>query len=202
MINSLLKFKKKIDNILKNCFNDDALLTNALKESFESFINSRGNKPAELLAKFIDSKLRVSITRPSRNAEVDMSVLNSALVLFRYIQSKDAFEAYYKRFLAKRLLLDRSVSDEIETHVLEKLKLECGYEFTKNLETMFKDTQISNELNTEFKGHEKKKARLPINVKVIAQATWPTYPNNNIRLPQNVNPAFSYIPDIYLFFLF
>lgn len=113
-------------------------------------------------------------------------MLDNALVLFRYIQSKDAFEIYYKRFLAKRLLLDKSSSNEAESHILEKLKIECGYEFTKNLETMFSDMQVSTDLQLSFKEFESNKERLPIHVKVIAQGTWPTYPSNNIRLLHDV----------------
>lgn len=58
MIVEILKFKKKLDNILTVCFENDVSFQNSLKESFEYFINSRANKPAELLAKFIDSKLK------------------------------------------------------------------------------------------------------------------------------------------------
>lgn len=58
MINNLIHFKRKLDNILKDCFENDNLFQNALKESFEYFINTRGNKPAELIAKFIDAKLK------------------------------------------------------------------------------------------------------------------------------------------------
>jgi cullin-4 len=61
MITSLLVFKSKIDKILKTCFNDDVTFINALKESFEQFINTRGNKPAELLAKHLDSKLKIPV---------------------------------------------------------------------------------------------------------------------------------------------
>ncbi|CAO3645006.1 unnamed protein product [Mucor fragilis] len=61
MITSLLVFKRKIDKILKSCFNDDVTFVNALKESFEQFINTRGNKPAELLAKHLDSKLKIPV---------------------------------------------------------------------------------------------------------------------------------------------
>lgn len=58
MITSLLSYKSKIDIILNECFSNDPAFANSLKESFETFINSRKSKPAELLAKFIDNKLR------------------------------------------------------------------------------------------------------------------------------------------------
>lgn len=70
MIISLLKFKKKIDRVLKECFNNDVSFVNILKESFEYFINTRGNKPAELLAKFIDSKLRITKVQQATQREV------------------------------------------------------------------------------------------------------------------------------------
>lgn len=37
-------------------------------------------------------------------------VLDKVMTLFRYIQGKDVFEAFYKKDLAKRLLLDKSSS--------------------------------------------------------------------------------------------
>lgn len=58
MIVDILNLKKKLDNIVQVCFENDMPFQNALKESFEHFINTRANKPAELLAKFIDSKLK------------------------------------------------------------------------------------------------------------------------------------------------
>lgn len=58
MIINLINFKRKLDHVLQSCFDNDTLFQNAVKESFEHLINTRGNKPAELLAKFIDSKLK------------------------------------------------------------------------------------------------------------------------------------------------
>ncbi|KAI9486249.1 MAG: Cullin family-domain-containing protein [Benjaminiella poitrasii] len=188
MIPSLLKFKKKIDRIMDYCFHRDESLMNVSKESFEYFINTRGNKPAEMLAKYIDAKLKISKQRATAS-EVDLVVLDSALALFRYIQTKDTFEVYYKRFLAKRLLLDRSISAETEKHVLEVLKLECGHEFTKNFENMFKDMQVSNDLAVAFKDYQKHQQRMPMNVKVIAQAFWPTFPVSKIKLPPKMQAS-------------
>ena len=58
MIASLLAYKAKLDDICKECFLNDDQFLNILKESFEAFINSRPNRPAELLAKYFDSKIR------------------------------------------------------------------------------------------------------------------------------------------------
>lgn len=42
-------FKDKIDNIIEVCFGQNQKFINAMKESFENFINQRQNKPAELI---------------------------------------------------------------------------------------------------------------------------------------------------------
>jgi len=54
------------------------------------------------------------------------------------LQGKDVFEAFYKKDLAKRLLLGRSVSIDAEKAAISKLKAECGSQFTSKLEGMFK----------------------------------------------------------------
>lgn len=70
--------------------------------------------------------------------------------LFRAINGKDVFEAFYKKDLAKRLLLGRSASVDLELSMLSKLKTECGSVFTSKLEGMFKDVKLSKELMTEY----------------------------------------------------
>ena len=56
----------------------------------------------------------------------------------RFIHGKDVFEAFYKKDLAKRLLVGKSASVDSEKSMLSKLKAECGAGFTSKLEGMFK----------------------------------------------------------------
>lgn len=51
------------------------------------------------------------------------TVLDKTMVLFRFLLEKDVFERYYKQHLAKRLLLNKSVSDEYEKNMISKLKV-------------------------------------------------------------------------------
>lgn len=100
------------------------------------------------------------------------AVLDKSMVLFRFLQEKDVFERYYKQHLAKRLLLNKSVSDDSEKNMISKLKVslsffcgwpfrithffpqtECGCQFTSKLEGMFKDMTVSNTTMEEFKSH-------------------------------------------------
>lgn len=119
-------------------------------KDFEYFLNLNPKSP-EYLSLFIDDKLKKGVKGMS-DQEIEQ-VLDKTMVLFRFIQDKDIFERYYKQHLAKRLLLNKSSSDDLEKSMITKLKTECGCQFTSKLEGMFKDISISNTLNDEFKGH-------------------------------------------------
>jgi cullin-4 len=148
MVENLLQFKSKLDQLLQEaCGNSDAF-AHMLKESCEAFINVRQNKPAELIAKYIDVMLKVG-NKGTSEEEVEFR-LDQLLVLFRYINGKDVFEAFYKRDLAKRLLLGKSGSTDAEKSMLSKLKAECGSQFTNKLEGMFKDIELSKDIVRSF----------------------------------------------------
>lgn len=52
MVQELLDFKDKMDNVVCKCFQKNEKFGNSLKEAFEHFVNQRANKPAELIGKF------------------------------------------------------------------------------------------------------------------------------------------------------
>ena len=59
MVERLLAFKARLDEVLEVAFGRSEALGHAQKDAFEGFINARQNKPAELVAKFIDAQLKV-----------------------------------------------------------------------------------------------------------------------------------------------
>lgn len=67
------------------------------------------------------------------------------------MQGKDVFEAFYKKDLAKRLLLGKSASADAEKTMIGKLKAECGAQFTNKLEGMFKDVDLSRDVLASFR---------------------------------------------------
>ncbi|KAG4186289.1 hypothetical protein ERO13_A08G095800v2 [Gossypium hirsutum] len=124
MVSSLLEFKASLDSILEESFSKNEAFCNTIKDSFEHLINLRQNRPAELIAKFLDEKLRDG-NKGTSEEELE-GTLDKVLVLFRFIQGKDVFEAFYKKDLAKRLLLGKSASIDAEKSMISKLKTECG----------------------------------------------------------------------------
>ena len=99
MVEELLTFKAKLDELLTAAFGGSPAFTHTLKESCENFINVRQNKPAELIAKYIDAMLKTG-NKGTTEEEVE-SKLERLLVLFRYVNGKDVFEAFYKKDLAR-----------------------------------------------------------------------------------------------------
>ena len=129
----LLDLKDKYDKIISLAFNNDKTFQNALNSSFEYFINLNAQSP-EFISLFVDDKLRKGLRGES---EEDMEVVqDKVMMLFRYLKEKDVFEKYYRQHLAERLVAGKSVSDDAERSLIDKLKTECGYQFTSKLEAM------------------------------------------------------------------
>ncbi|KAG5519862.1 hypothetical protein PMAC_000138 [Pneumocystis sp. 'macacae'] len=158
-----------------------------LRECLEFFINTSIDNPSELLAKYVDNILRLgnkSFDEKSLEKEMD-----KVLELFRFIQGKDTFEAFYKKDLAKRLLLNKSASADAERTMLMKLKTECGSGFTQKLEGMFKDIDISRNFMTSYKNSkfvQENSLNLNLYVNILSQTFWPHYPNISVNLPEEM----------------
>jgi cullin-4 len=72
------------------------------------------------LANAVDGRLR-SGNKEASEEELE-KILDKLLILFRFIHGKDVFEAFYKKDLAKRLLVGKSASVDAEKSMLLKLK--------------------------------------------------------------------------------
>ena len=168
------------------------------------------SKVGEMIAKYIDMLLRGGLKAVPRSlafdvkdrdaaekqgqastgdedAELDRQ-LEQGLELFRFIEGKDVFEAFYKKDLARRLLMARSASQDAERNMLAKLKAECGFSFTHNLEQMFKDQELARDEMIAYKQSlsNTSKTGMDLQVSVLSSAAWPTYPDVTVKLPEEV----------------
>lgn len=229
MVQRLLELKDSLDTFVRVPFKGDDTLAYALRESFGTFLNARtkdrsemvNSKPAEMIAKYVDALLRGGARGASTGTPGDEDArlahsLEQVLDLFRFIQGKDVFEAFYKRDLARRLLMDRSASRDAERSMLTKLKtgmvlelifvrvrltsiLECGSGFTQNLESMFKDIEISRDAISHFKtrNHTGNPPNVDLNVLVLSQSAWPTYDEVPIIIPPEMAQYLESYKDVY-----
>uniref|UniRef100_A0A8C5TK14 Cullin-4B n=1 Tax=Malurus cyaneus samueli TaxID=2593467 RepID=A0A8C5TK14_9PASS len=178
MVQELLDFKDKVDHIIEVCFQKNEKFINLMKESFETFINKRPNKPAELIAKYVDSKLRAG-NKEATDEELER-ILDKIMIIFRFIHGKDVFEAFYKKDLAKRLLVGKSASVDAEKSMLSKLKHECGAAFTSKLEGMFKDMELSKDVM--YMQNQSDPGNIDLTVNILTMGYWPTYTPMEVHL--------------------
>lgn len=173
--------------------------------------NTGTSKVAEMIAKHFDLLLRGGLkaipkellsdvqdraaaekeglaSSADEDAELDRQ-LNQALELCRHVQGKDTFEAFYKKDLARRLLMGRSASSDAERNMISKLRDEAGSSLTQNIETMFKDQEIAKEEMNAFRDWDRNTLGKPsdlLHVMVLSSGAWPTYPDVNLNLPEKV----------------
>lgn len=129
-------------------------------------------------------------------------ILDKIMVLFRFIHGKDVFEAFYKKDLAKRLLVGKSASVDAEKSMLSKLKQECGGGFTSKLEGMFKDMELSKDINVAFKQHcgnaEREYTSIDLTVNILTMGYWPSYPLMEVTMPASLLELQSVFNKFYL----
>jgi cullin 4 len=182
MVQALIQLLSHVNQIIEmGCENNQEFKEHS-KDSLTVVLNTRQNKPAELIALFVDKLLKTSKLSESQVEDQ----LNSCLALFRMVQGKDIFEAFYGKTLAKRLLLNKSASVDSEKSMLVKLRSECGGGFTSKLEGMFKDIDLSKDIMTSFLSNQKIQENLTemeIVVSVLTMGYWPTYPVVELVLP-------------------
>jgi cullin-4 len=182
-----------------------------------------GRRIAELLAKHVDGRFKdakaqassapsaaaaggggtssmmpgggINLVAAAIATDANESFQNEILALFRHVNSKDVFEAFYKRDLAKRLLTGRAVSTDMERSFLSKLKAECGAGYTSKMEGMFKDMDLSRDIMGSYaaycssdRGADAGGGKaVDMDVQVLTTGYWPVYPKyEKIILPSEL----------------
>jgi len=173
----------------RGCFQGHSIFHKAMKEAFEVFVNKDIGKTttAELLSNFCDNLLKKSGERLSDDALEEK--LEKVVRLFCYLSDKDIFAEFYKKQLAKRLLLARSSSDDAERAMIAKLKLRCGAQFTSKLEGMVTDMNLSSDMQIAFADDLRDKdikLETDLSVQVLTTGFWPTYKSDDLNLPSEM----------------
>lgn len=172
-VQDVLDLKDKFDAILDNAFSGDKQVQASINEAFQSFINANARAP-EFLSLYIDDHLKKGAK--SKSEEEIEAALEKTIILFRFLADKDKFERYYKNHLARRLLYQRSASDDAERGMVAKLKVEMGFQFTQKLEGMFNDMRMSVESASAFRNYLGRHGGAPpfdFNVSVLTASYWP-----------------------------
>lgn len=179
-------------NIYVKSFNKDSNVDLTIKNAFELFVN-QSDKTAMSLVYYLDDQFKKDF-KGLNESEINER-LDKIIQIFRYLQDKDIFEGFYKNSLSKRLLDQRTTSEEAEKQLILKLKEECGFQFTQKLEVMFKDIKMSEETMLEFRGTSMAKS-LPVDlqIKVLTTGNWPNESKEQINvvcLPREIQLCIS-----------
>ncbi|KAK4685778.1 hypothetical protein P7C73_g4368, partial [Tremellales sp. Uapishka_1] len=153
-------------------------LEDAIRNGFKTGMGSRQNAPAEWIAKHLDATMRKG-QAAGTEAEFN-TLLDEIIALIGFTRDKDVFKAFYSTGLAKRLLLNKSASDDMERNMILKLQTEMGEEFTSG-DVMMKDLQLSETL---VKSYQSARAKTPgdfkdtgnLTANVLTESAWPAYP--------------------------
>lgn len=200
LIKEMIVHFDKFNKIVCDCFSSNMLFVNALYDAFRKIMNSSVGKYTmnELLNVFCDRLLKSGNSEKMSDASIE-SVLDSVIQLFTFIADKDVFADGYKNYLAKRLLNQRSASDEMERFIIGKLKLKCGPQFTCKFEGMLNDLSLCLENMEEYHKHapDHNISDIDFNTQLLTVGHWPTYKNVHVNMPLEMERCKQSYKDFY-----
>ena len=201
-VKELLALHDKYLAVVSEQFDGNALFQKALKEAFVEFANRDVGKHtnAELMSSFCD---RILKSGGEKLGDEDVEAfLEKTVQLFSYLTDKDLFAEIYRNQLAKRLLNQRSASDDAERLMIGKLKLRCGSQFTGKMEGMLNDLAIGHDHQADFDTYVKadearSTGKLDFSVQVLTTGYWPTFASIDAHLPSEIVQCTKVFRDYY-----
>lgn len=187
LIKDLLVLHEKYLGVIKNDFSGHSIFQKALKDAFVDFVNKNVGQftNAEFMSAYCDRILRSGGEKLS-DVEVEDS-LEKLVQLFSYLTEKDLFSDIYRNQLAKRLLNQRSSSNDLEKVMISKLKMQCGTQFTSKFEGMLSDLAVGSDQKTEFDEHAKRQyLSIDFSVQVLTTGFWPSYKSPDVAIPDEM----------------
>eukprot|EP00879_Flechtneria_rotunda_P010711 GHRR01011193.1.p1 GENE.GHRR01011193.1~~GHRR01011193.1.p1 ORF type:complete len:707 (+),score=276.31 GHRR01011193.1:915-3035(+) len=200
-VRQVIELHDKYLTYVGTCFANSSLFHKALKEAFEGFCNKNvaGSTSAELMANFCDNLLKKGGSEKLSDEAIE-ETLEKVVKLLAYISDKDLFAEFYRKRLARRLLQDKSASDDHERSILTRLKQQCGAQFTSKMEGMVTDLQLAREKQQNFdEWRQRKNKQLPIDMSVTVLTTgfWPTYKSMDLALPAEMVEGIAAFKEFY-----
>ena len=204
LVKNIIKLIEKVDSIkVKLNISNDKKYSNLFNLHIYNFINYNEYKQVfpKILAKYMDIQFRNYKTK--YNYDEILIVIEKSLNLFKFIEEKDIFEQFYRRFLAAKLL-SNIYYEEIEAKIISKLKLECGAIYTHRCEVMINDIKSSENMFQQFRTSQffYNSAKIEFSVKILTQGNWPIIGLDTLNiasLNKTKNKSFEFI-DILIHF--
>ena len=195
-VKSIITLHDKYLHVVKTDFAGHSLFQKALKDAFVEIVNKNIGQftNAELMSTFCDRILKSGGEKLS-DQEVEEN-LDRIVQLFSYLTDKDLFAEIYRNQLAKRLLSQRSMSDDSEKLMIAKLKVQCGTQFTSKMEGMLADLAVGQQQRQEFEQRMRQvETKLDFGVQVLTTGFWPTYQSPEVTLTEEMSSCMNVFKD-------
>lgn len=174
-----------------------------IKDHFISFINSSNNLIAKILPKYIDIYFTQAIN-PVKAISIDfnLSSVNDAMDLFKFIKDKGLFELQYRKLLGYRLLTN-VYQEYHERSILNKMMI-CGSMFIRKCETMLNDFKESNNYISKYNNARLFPVNINFQIKILTSGNWEIKKDEFIKhermylLNESFNAEFSHLKCIQL----
>ncbi|XP_006303539.2 cullin-2 [Capsella rubella] len=192
LIRKLIELHDKYMVYVEECFQQHSLFHKALKEAFEVFCNKpvAGASSAEILATYCDNILKKGGGTEKLRDEALEETLEKVVKLLVYISDKDLFAEFYRKKQARRLLFDRSGSEDLEKSILLKFKELLGGQFTSKMEGMVTDITLAKDNQISFEEYlstnTNTKLGIDLTVTVLTTGFWPSYKTSDLNLPSEM----------------
>lgn len=165
-VEQVLALKTHLDALLHGALAGDKACEAAMNEATSACINRLARAP-EFLSLYLDDHLRKN-TGAAADAERE-AVQERTMTVFRFVHEKDVFERYYKLHLTRRLLQQRTVSDDAERSMVAKLKVECGHGYVQKMQGMLNDLKLSDDMQAAWTPPR----AVPMHANVLTATYWP-----------------------------
>ena len=160
----IIRVIQKYQKIFDRCLTD----SQSTIECIESMITSQINMVSDIVLKlsaYIHKEIRAG------NTPID------ALICIKHLHEKDLFLKFYESGLANRLIHKFDV--DIETKMIQELRMLCGSMFTRNCETMLKEIVNQNAISVNLNG-------VIGTALILTQGSWPKFDLYNVKYNDNV----------------
>ena len=159
-------------NIIEKTFKNNKIIKKIFDKIFSDVLNNNiFNKDkhytAECMAKYIDLLIKETIKNDSFLD--NFNSYKNVFDVLKYVDDKDYFQNYYKKYLMKRLL-QNNYSIEIEKYFSNKLKELYSYEFTIKINTIINDININEKTVEDY--NKIKQSKIKVFPKVVTHSIW------------------------------
>ncbi|CAN7051524.1 hypothetical protein BRARA_G01463 [Brassica rapa] len=190
-IRKVIEVHDKYIVYVTKCLENQTIFHKSLKEAFKFFCSkavSGSSLSAESLATICD---RIIILKKWASEELSDEAIEKVVKFLAYISDdKDLFAEFYKKKLARRLLLNRDASYDHERRIITKLKQQFGGNFTYKMEGMVTDLTLSRQYQNSFDeyvaSNPAAKPGIDFNVTLLTTSVWPSYKTFDVNLPSEM----------------